>query len=202
MFNKPRSQRTPVSAGSTLQRYWHRANPPEKIAQASKSNTAQKLPLIARVNCSKSARASFRDASEHDAPCALKRLVSVRQDLTQIRAVYQKGLYEALTRAYELALTFELSDDDWLEFCQHPMWQSFKGRRPIPSDRSDTLRFVLRFLVGFNGAAATRRANRYFAALKPAFEDGLSPTKLPLYIRNGGGIVALARSNKKRRKSH
>jgi hypothetical protein len=188
--------RRPMSAA--LYTYWNGYPRVLRAAPESPSFTcSQKRSQKVPPNDAKPLESIFPRVKQITSGTAVTDLVNTYQDLKRARSAYQTKLDEALTRAYVLALTFKHSHDDWLEFCQQPVWQSFKGRRPVPSDRNDTLRFVLRFLAGFNGASATRRANRYIAALRPAFEDELSPAKLPHYIRKGGGIVALSRSNKR-----
>lgn len=126
-------------------------------------------------------------------------LADVRRGLSTLATEHRKSLYQEVSRAYAVGLVLKADRDEWLKFCLHSDWATFRNK-PKDTDRSDALRFALRFAVGFANdpvakKAKNRRVDRLYGALKSLFAEGVSPAEIPNRIRENGGLEALKSAN-------
>ncbi|MER9061413.1 hypothetical protein [Mesorhizobium sp. M0698] len=132
-------------------------------------------------------------------------LAEVRRGLSTLASEHRKTLYQEVSRAYAVGMVLRADKDEWLTFCHHTDWGSFRNR-PKDSDRSDALRYAIRFAVGFADnpkakKAKNRRVDRLYGALKSFFAEGVSPADIPRKLREGGGFESLKSANAEVRRS-
>ncbi|MER9836127.1 hypothetical protein NKJ28_14250 [Mesorhizobium sp. M0145] len=126
-------------------------------------------------------------------------LADVRRNLTTLAGEHRKSLYHEVTTAYAVGMVLRADQDEWLTFCLHSDWGTFRNR-PKDSDRSDALRHAIRFAVGFGVTeeakkAKNRRVDRLHGALKSFFADNVPPADIPAKIREGRGLEKLKSAN-------
>lgn len=130
---------------------------------------------------------------------AARVLADVRKGLSTLATEHRKTLYQEVSRAYAVGMVLRADKDEWLNFCHHADWASFRNR-PKDSDRSDALRHAIRFAVGFADTpkakkAKNRRVDRLYGALKLLFAEGTSPADIPAKLREAGGLESLKSAN-------
>ncbi|RWP18022.1 MAG: hypothetical protein EOR01_23675 [Mesorhizobium sp.] len=141
----------------------------------------------------------FPEAAEIIKQGAASVLADVRKGLSTLALEHRKSLYREVTRAYAVGLVLKADKDEWLNFCLHNDWANFRDK-PKDSDRSDALRYAIRFAVGFAKdrvakKAKDRRVNRLYGALKSFFVEGVSPAEITTKIRESGGLEKLKSAN-------
>lgn len=107
------------------------------------------------------------------------------------RIRYRESLYIGLG---QLALVAECVAS------KPPLWEQFcRDEQVEPSD--ETLSFkahVLRMVIQC-AVPSSKKASKYFCAIRTFFEEGMSAEDIPAAIQAGGGIEKLHRKNSKRR---
>lgn len=161
-----------------------------------------KRPLDASLKATSptSAEAIAQTVDQLGAPQEFaSKLETLRENFAAIRSGYRKDLRRQLAEAYDLATFLQDDNSAWIDFCRLDAWQNVRSR-PRDTDPTNTLGYVLRFAVGFNGRAATKKASKYLSALSGFFSEGVPPVEIERKIREGGGIEKLARADAARRK--
>lgn len=128
------------------------------------------------------------------------KLNDLRRDFAALRKGHRNNLRRQLVSVYDLATFLREDSSAWVEFCRLDEWKNVRSR-PRTANPTNVLRHVIRFIVGFGGDTARKKASKYHKALSRFFEEGVPPTEIEQKIREGGGIEKLARANAKQRKT-
>lgn len=121
-------------------------------------------------------------------------LLKKRAELHALRVGHRKRIRALVAFVYGVALFLKANEVAWIRFTQHEQWESTnRGSRPEANDRSDALRYALRFAVGPTGSAASKRVSKYYLALVTWFDKDISAEQVLTRIRLAGGFDAMAR---------
>lgn len=143
-----------------------------------------------------SSRFSRREAEQlTQAKGVIVALNCIRTDLEGADTGYQIMLRRSLAKIYRVALVVHNNNDAWADLCTDEAWTKVQDRnRPRIADRSDALRHTIRFALGFDGPAVTKRVSEINTALEPFFcrkakvqevERRLSESGLSQLIKDG-----------------
>lgn len=142
------------------------------------------------------------DISATNTSSAIGQLLEAREDISIMSGKYRTKLNETLARVFAVADRLRTDRDQWQDFCRDPAWIGFKGKTPRIEDQSETLKYAIRFAVGFEGSASSKMASKYCAALEEPFRTGVPANDIPGYIEANGGIEKLATVGAARRRNH
>lgn len=126
---------------------------------------------------------------------AVQKLLEIRDADKKLGKEHRKHLHNNLGSVYAIATVLRDDQDTWLEFCRHSSWEQLPRGRPKHDGSRDALRYAIRLMVGFRDNANTKRASKYYRALKPLFERGVKPADVVKKIKKAGGIEKLASQN-------
>ncbi|MFK0331034.1 hypothetical protein ACIQUB_07910 [Rhizobium sp. NPDC090275] len=125
-------------------------------------------------------------------------LLSLRSEISQLLANTDEGLRQKLGKVYKAAVYLREDKDQWQSFCERDEWQSFKGRPKINDvDRSDALRYAIRFAVGFDGAKSNSTVHRYNRALGTLWKSKVPAQDVPRLLAEEGGVEKMKRTSAK-----
>lgn len=153
---------------------------PQSAARSSQALSAffRKKRALLRTRSGKptsdtpsSSRVSRREAEQlTTSKGVIVALNCIRTDLEGADTGYQIMLRRSLAKIYHVALVVHKNDDAWADLCTDEAWTKVQDRnRPRIADRSNALRHTIRFALGFDGPAVTKRVSEINTALEPFF---------------------------------
>ncbi|WP_432287674.1 hypothetical protein SLT36_11955 [Aminobacter sp. BA135] len=127
---------------------------------------------------------------------AIEELLAVRLAFSSMEGQHRKHLHDELAKVYNSAMRLCADPDEWMTFCRNAEWTDFPAR-PKDTDRSEALRFAVRFAVGFpsekeDKLAATKRVTKLSSALQVLFDEKVPAAEVAERLEERG-IEALSR---------
>jgi hypothetical protein len=113
---------------------------------------------------------------------------------------HRTSLLELHVTAYLLADILRGDQIEWERFVALPEWKKFEGQKPTTEDHAHSIRYVLRYMIGFGSKGRTESVSNAVAALEPLFMERTPPEKVREIVKGAGGIQKLAKLNRKRQR--
>jgi hypothetical protein len=86
----------------------------------------------------------------------------------------------------ELALRVTKNKDVWQSFTRQKFWETCEGEKPTLSDRSDGLRFAVRFAESAKTRGAAQNSSRHATIIKYLLDQGIKPVDFLKYLSKPG----------------
>ncbi len=101
----------------------------------------------------------------------MKALIACQRRITANKRGYRARARAQLGATAELALRATKSETAWRSFMRHEFWETCEGETPKVTDRSDGLRFVVRFAESAKSRQAAQNSSRHATIIKYLLEE-------------------------------
>lgn len=113
---------------------------------------------------------------------------------------HRTALMELHVTAYYLADILRSNGPEWERFAAQPEWDGFDGQKPTVEEQPNSLKYVLRYMIGFGSKGRTESVSNSVAALEPPFKQRVPPESIRALIKDAGGLQKLAKLNRDKRR--
>jgi len=127
-------------------------------------------------------------------------LRALQQHYQGLKDGHRAALLELHVTAYLLADILRGNQMEWERFVVRPEWNDFEGLRPTVEEQPHSIRYVLRYMIGFGSKGRTESVSNAVAALEPLFVERVPKEDVRRIIKEAGGIQKLAKLNRQRQR--
>ena len=114
-------------------------------------------------------------------------LIACQRRITANTRGYRARVRAHLGAIAELALRVTNSETAWRSFTRRKFWEACQGDRPKLTDRSDGLRFVVRFAEFAKSREAAQNSSRHATIIKYLLdEERIKPADFLAYLSKSG----------------